>query len=275
MGKTLEEYKEIARLARIKTISMIYVAQTSHVGSCLSVIDILAVLYMGVVKNLDKDLKQERDRVVLSKGWAAASLYYFLAEKGVIPTEDLETYCMPGSKYIGLAEPFVRGVEAAGGAMGHGLPMATGMAFGAKRAEEEWHTYVVMSDGEMDSGTTWESALFAAHHKLDNLTVIIDYNKWQAIGRTNEVLNLEPLGNKWKAFGWEVLEIDGHNYQEIEQALNHRANGKPVAIIAHTVKGSGGDTACDIFEDKLEWHYRNIDETTYKEAIELLSKKKV
>ena len=246
---------------------MIYAAQTSHVGSCLSAIDILTVLYMGVVRNLDKNLKEDRDRVIASKGWAAASMYYFLAEKGVIPKEDLETYCKPGSKYIGLAEPYVRGIEAAGGAMGHGLPMGTGMAFGAKRAGEAWKTYVVMSDGEMDCGTTWECALIAAHHKLDNLTVIIDYNKWQAIGRTNEILNLEPLKDKWKAFGWEVLEIDGHNYRQIEDALRHEVKDKPLAVIAHTLKGKGVSE----MEDKIEWHYRNIPEDVYKRAIEELN----
>jgi transketolase len=261
-----EEHKVIATEARKAVLGMIYRAQTSHIGSNLSCIDILTVLYMGVAENIDKDLRDERDRVILSKGWAAASVYYFLAEKGIIPKEDLEMYCMPNSKYIGLAEPVVRGIEAAGGAMGHGLPMAVGMAFGAKRAEDAWHTYVVMSDGEMDSGTTWESALLGAHHKLDNLTVIVDYNKWQAIGRTNEVLNLEPLGDKWKAFGWEVVEIDGHNYEEIEQALNHRADGKPVAIIAHTVKGKG----ISEMEDKIEWHYRNIPDDVYKRALEEL-----
>jgi len=260
------DYKKIATDARKTVLRMIYEAQTSHIGSNLSAIDILAVLYMGVAQNLDTEMKQERDRVIASKGWIAASVYYFLAEKGIIPKKDLETYCMPGSKYIGLAEPTVRGIEAAGGAMGHGLPMGCGMALGAKRAEEGWHTYILMSDGEMDSGTTWESALIAAHHKLDNLTVIIDYNKWQAIGRTNEVLNLEPLADKWKAFGWEVLEIDGHDYGQIENALRHRTKDKPVAVIANTVKGKG----ISEMEDKLEWHYRNIPDDVYKRALEEL-----
>jgi len=267
MEKKLEEYKEIARQARIKTISMIHAAQTSHVGSCLSVIDILTVLYMGVVKNLDKNLNEDRDRVIASKGWVAAAMYYFLAEKKIIPKEDLETYCKPGSKYIGLAEPYVRGIEAAGGAMGHGLSMGTGMAFGAKRAGWGWKTYVLMSDGEMDCGTTWECALIAAHHKLDNLTAIIDYNKWQAIGRTNEVLNLEPLKEKWEAFGWEVLEIDGHNYQQVETALKYQPINKPLIIIAHTIKGKGVSE----MEDKIEWHYRNIPDDVYKRAIKELN----
>lgn len=263
---TNNDYKKIATAARKKVLGMVYNAQTSHIGSNLSCIDILAVLYMGIVRNLDEDLKQERDRVILSKGWAAASIYYFLAEKGVIPKEDLETYCKPGSKYIGLAEPSVRGIEVAGGAMGHGLPMGVGMALGAKKAEEKWRVYILMSDGEMDCGTTWESALLAAHHKLDKLTVIIDYNKWQAIGRTNEVLNLEPLSDKWKAFGWEVLEIDGHDYEQIENAFRHQVKDKPLAIIAHTTKGRGVSE----MEDKIEWHYRNIPDDVYERAIKEL-----
>ena len=263
---TNNDYKKIATAARRKVLEMIYKAQTSHIGSCLSAIDILTVLYMGVVKNLDKDFKDDRDRVIASKGWIAAVMYYFLAEKGVIPKEDLETYCAPGSKYIGLAEPTVKGIEAAGGAMGHGLPMGVGMALGAKKAGEKWKTYILMSDGEMDSGTTWESALLAAHHELDNLTVIVDYNKWQALGRTNEVLNLEPLGDKWKAFGWEVLEIDGHDYEQIEKALNHESTNKPVIIIANTIKGKG----ISEMEDKLEWHYRNIPDDVYERAMKEL-----
>ena len=262
----MTDYKKIAREARKKVLEMVYKAQASHIGSNLSCIDILAVLYMGIVKNLDTDFKENRDRVITSKGWAAASVYYFLSEKGVIPKEDLETYCMPNSKYIGLAEPSVKGIEAAGGAMGHGLPMGTGMAFGAKRAGETWKTYVVMSDGEMDCGTTWECALIAAHHKLDNLVVIIDYNKWQAIGRTNEVLNLEPLKDKWEAFGWEALEVNGHDYKEIERALQHQAKEKPLVVIAHTVKGKGVAE----MEDKIEWHYRNIPDDVYKRALEEL-----
>ncbi|MCH8986609.1 transketolase, partial [Patescibacteria group bacterium] len=156
--------------------------------------------------------------------------------------------------------------EAAGGAMGHGLPMGLGMALGAKRAQENWKTYVLMSDGEMDSGTTWESALLAAHHELDNLTVIVDYNKWQALGRTNEVLNIEPLGDKWKAFGWEVLEIDGHDYKQIEKSLNHKPIKKPLIIIANTIKGKGVSE----MEDKLEWHYRNIPDDVYERAMQEL-----
>src|SRR3990167_4552103 len=172
---------------------MIHKAGTSHIGSNFSVIDIAAVLYTLA----DFSDWGKRDRIIWSKGWAAATAYYFLAHRDIIPRADLDTYCMPGSEYIRLAEPTVKGIEAAGGAMGHGLPMGLGMALGAKLKSEDWKTYVIMSDGEMDCGTTWESALMAAHHNLDNLVVIVDCNGFQAMGTKKEVLNVEPLAEKF------------------------------------------------------------------------------
>ncbi len=271
----MQEYKKIATDARKKVLQMIHKAGTSHVGSNFSCIDIMAVLFAKM--NIDKNLKEDRDRFILSKGWAAASLYYFLAQKDIISKEDLESYCMEDSKYIGLSEPDVRGVEVAGGAMGHGLPMALGMALGAKLAGEQWQTYVLMSDGELDCGTTWESALLAAHHKLGNLTLIIDCNEFQAMGTKHEVLDMEPLADKWRAFHWEVLEINGHDYGHIDSALEHALHSKrvrPLVVIARTLKGSGGQTACDIFENKLEWHYKNVDKDTYQRALALLNQDK-
>lgn len=257
-----DHYEIVANQARNKILDMIFKAQTSHIGSNFSCVDILTVLY-GIA-NITDEFTEDRDRIVLSKGWAAAAAYYFLARKGVIPEADLETYCMPESKYIGLAEPYVRGIEAAGGAMGHGLPMAVGMALAAQRAEVPWKTYVLMSDGEMDCGTTWESALIANHHRLGNLTVIVDYNKWQAIGRTNEVLRLEPFREKWEAFGFETREVDGHNFNELERAFTYPPLylDRPKVVIAHTVKGKG----VSFMEDKLEWHYRNVDKESYEKA---------
>lgn len=270
----MENYKKIANNARKKVLLMIHKAQTSHVGSNFSCIDILAVLFSKL--HLDKNLSPDRDRFVLSKGWAAASLYYFLAEKGIIPKKDLEEFGKEGSKYIGLAEPDVRGVEVAGGAMGHGLPIALGMALAAKRADEPWKTYVLMSDGELDCGTTWECALLAAHQKLNNLAVIVDCNDFQAMGTKKEVLDMEPLADKWRAFNWEVVEINGHDYGQISETLDRiKITQKPLMIIAKTTKGSGGDTACDIFENKLEWHYKNVDKETYENAVKLLNQKKV
>jgi len=269
----MQDYKKIANDARRKVLEMVHLGQTSHIGSNFSAIDIMAVLFEKL--NLDKDLKPDRDRFVLSKGWVASALYYFLSEKGIIPKEDLEEFGKEGSKYIGLAEPDVRGVEVAGGAMGHGLPIAVGMAIAAQRGNEKWKTYVLMSDGELDCGTTWECALLAGHHKLNNLVVIVDYNGFQAMGTKKEVLDMEPLADKWGAFNWDVVEIDGHDYAQIEKALNQAGKTeKPLMIIAKTIKGSGGQTKCDIFENKLEWHYKNVDRETFERATELLNQSK-
>ncbi len=258
----MENYKKVANEARKKVLEMVHRGQTSHIGSNFSCMDILAVLFSKI--NLDEELKIDRDRFVLSKGWVAAALYYFLSEKGIIPKEDLELFGKEGSKYIGLSEPEVRGVEMSGGAMGHGLPIATGMALASKRAEESWKTYVLMSDGELDCGTTWECALLAAHQKLDNLAVIIDANGFQAMGTKKEVLDMEPLAEKWKAFNWDVVEIDGHNYEQISDALDKiKTTGKPLMIIARTKKGKG----VSFFEGKLEWHYKTIDAENYQKAL--------
>lgn len=258
----IQKYRDISREARKTVLRMVHLGQTSHIGSNFSAMDIMAVLFSKL--NIDKDLKPDRDRFVLSKGWVAAALYYFLSEKEIIPKEDLEEFGKDGSKYIGLAEPEVRGVEVAGGAMGHGLPIALGMALAAKRGDEPWKTYVLMSDGELDCGTTWECALLAAHQKLNNLTVIIDSNGFQAMGTKKEVLDMEPLADKWKAFNWDVIEIDGHDYAQIERALDMAGTTpKPLMIIARTTKGKG----VSFFEGKLEWHYKTIDEENYQKAL--------
>ena len=169
---------------------------------------------------------------------------------------------------MGLSEPEVRGVEVAGGAMGHGAPIALGMALAAKRSKESWKTFVLMSDGELDCGTTWECALLAAQQKLDNLAVIVDYNGFQAMGTKKEVLDMEPLADKWRAFNWDVVEIDGHDYTQIEDALSRIGTaGKPLMIIARTTKGKG----VSFFEGKLEWHYKTIDEENYQKALKELT----
>lgn len=263
----MADYQKLATRVRRRVLGMVHSAQTSHIGSNLSCIDILAVLY-GKIVNVDHELKEDRDRILFSKGWAAAAAYAFLVEKGILSEKDLDTYCKPGSPLIGLVERSVRGIEASTGSMGHGLPIGIGMALGAKRSGERWKTYVLLSDGEMDCGTTWESALIASHHKLDNLLAIIDYNKWQAIGRTNKVLNLEPLGDKWRAFGWEVREIDGHDFNAIEEALSIPPTlaGVPVVVIAHTIKGKG----VSFMEDKLIYHYKSISDKEYELALKEL-----
>lgn len=253
-------YKEKAKALRKAVLELIYNAQTSHIGSNFSCIDILTVLYDKA--NLTKELKEDRDRIVISKGWVAASIYILLAEKGIIPKEDLKTYCQEGSKYIGLLEPSIKGVEAAGGAMGFGLPFGVGFALSKKIKKEKGRVFVLMSDGEMDCGTTWESALIAAHHNLDNLTVIVDANSLQAMGKVEEILNTNPLGKKWRSFGWKVKEINGHNFEEIEKSLVKE--DRPTVIIAHTIKGKG----VSFMENNNLYHYKAPSEEEYRLALE-------
>jgi len=259
------DYKKIALEARKAVLKMVYEVQTSHISSNFSCIDILAVLYN--IANVDKDLKEDRDRIVVSKGWVAAAVYYFLAEKGIILKEDLKTYCKDKSKYVGLAEPYVRGIEAAGGSMGFGLPFGTGFALAKKIKKEKGKVFVLMSDGEMQIGTTWESALIASQHKLDNLFVVVDANDLQAMGKVKEILDIEPLEDKWKAFGWEVRKIDGHNFKEIEDSLSGSCEGKPQVIIAKTIKGKG----VSFMEGNNLYHYKAPSEEEYQKALKELN----
>ena len=260
------KYKEIAREVRKTVLRLIYQAQSSHIGSNFSCIDLLTVIFEKA--NLDKNLKEDRDRIVVSKGWIAAAMYVFLARKGIIPEEDLETFSKDGSKYIGLAEPNIRGIEAAGGSMGFGLPFGLGFAFAKKIKKEQGRVFVLMSDGEMDCGTTWESALIAAHNKLDNLLVAVDANGLQAMGRTKEILDTKPLKDKWEAFGWEAREISGHNFEEIERAFTNPPSqeGKPIIVIARTIKGKG----VSFMENNNLYHYKAPSEEEYRKALEEL-----
>lgn len=260
-------YREKALAARRKVLSMIHKAGTSHIASNFSVIDIMTVLY----ENL-----KEGDEVVVSKGWAAASIYYFLAQQGKIPEADLDLF--PNAPYLGLAETTVNGVLCNGGAVGHGSPVAVGIALGKKRAKEKGTVYCIMSDGEWDEGSTWEAALSAGHHKLDNLVFITDNNCWQAMGKTEDILNLEPMLEKWEAFNWKAIRIDGHNHSEIEDVINGYFSKSlfPRMIVADTIKGKG----VSFFENPPEhktmgntghlYHYKNLDIPTFEAALKEL-----
>lgn len=267
---------QIAKEVRRNILKMHFLSKESHIGSALSCADILAVLYFSALNiNPKKPLDENRDRFILSKGHAVSALYAVLAERGFFSKKLLDTFCQDGSALPGHStKNTAPGVEVSTGSLGHGLPMGVGMALAAKKDKKKWRVFVLMSDGECDEGTTWESALFAAHHKLDNLTVIIDRNRFQALGRTSEVLNTEPLKDKWLTFGWQFREIKGHNFDETEKAFSEVPfeKNKPSVIIADTIKGSGGKTNCKIFEDKLEWHYKSPDKDTYENAIKLLNK---
>jgi transketolase len=258
---------EFAHHIRTRTLQMINRARSSHIGSSFSMADLLAVLYNGVLR---VDPKQpdwpDRDRFILSKGHACAALYVALANRGFFPDSWLDDFCQDGARLAGHATHVgVPGVEISTGSLGHGLPIGCGMALAAKRDRAPHRVFVMLSDGECDEGSNWEAALFAPHHQLDNLVVIIDYNKIQSLGTVKDVLDLEPFADKWRAFGWAVQEIDGHNLQEIEQALTDvpAKAGKPTCVIAHTIKGKG----VSFMEHKLLWHYRSPNSEEMAEAM--------
>ena len=246
-----------AHRIRTRTLQMINRARSSHIGSSFSMADLLAVLYNGILRVDPKHPDwPERDRFILSKGHACAALYVALAERGFFPDAWLDDFYQDGARLAGHATHVgVPGVEISTGSLGHGLPIGCGMALAAKRNRELHRVFVMLSDGECDEGSNWEAALFAPHHQLDNLVVIVDYNKIQSLGTVKEVLDLEPFADKWRAFGWEVREIDGHNVRDIERVLADlpAKAGKPTCVIAHTIKGKG----VSFMEDKLLWHYRS------------------
>ena len=252
----LERTEALARAIRADALRMVHRANASHIGSALSMCDLLAVLYSGILRvDPARPEWSERDRFILSKGHGAASAYAVLAEAGFFPVEWLETYCQDGSKLAGHLTRGVPGVEFSTGSLGHGMPVGCGLALAAKSGGAPYRVFVLLSDGELDEGSNWEAILFAPQHRLDNLVAIVDYNKIQSFGRVEEVLSLEPLADKWRTFGWAVHAIDGHDHAQITEALATvpREPGKPTAIIAHTIKGKG----VGFMEDQLAWHYKS------------------
>jgi len=251
-----QELERIARELRFRTVRTSHLSGTPHLGSCLSCLDLLVYLYWRVLKIDPSNAKDEgRDRFILSKGHAAPVLFQVLAERGFFSVEDLEDYGKDGSIFgeHPPAPKYLPGIEAATGSLGHGLPMGLGMALAARIQGASYRTYVILSDGECNEGSVWEAALMAAAQKISSLTVFVDYNKWQATGRSNEVLGLAPLAAKWAAFGWSVQEIDGHDFAAIEAAASKSDElGRPKVIIANTVKGKG----VSFMEDDNNWHYR-------------------
>jgi transketolase len=258
----MNELTQRSKSIRKNILDMIYTTRASHIGSCFSVVDILNILY---AKILDVDpkfpKKLDRDFFIMSKGHAAAALYSTLAYYDFFPIQELVDYCKNGSRLAGHITANVPGIELSTGALGHGLSVGCGIALATKKK-----VYIILSDGECDEGSIWEAALFAPHHYLNNLTVIIDYNKIQSCGLINEVLNLEPFANKWRSFNWEVLEVDGHNFVDLDRAFAYQAS-LPKVIIAHTIKGKG----VSFMENNLIWHYQSPDEIQYDQAKKELS----
>ena len=262
--------EELAKKIRIHAVNMTSSGGSSHIGSILSMTDIIAVLYGAILKVDPNNVNwKDRDRFILSKGHSGAGVYAALAEMGFFPIEKLLTHYQDGSDLSGhVSHKGIPGVEFSTGSLGHGLSVATGMALAAKLDNESHRTFVVMSDGECDEGSNWEAVLFAAHHKLNNLVAIIDFNKLQSIKSTTETLNLEPFADKWRSFGWCVKEVDGHNHDELHNALSivQSDGSMPTCIIAHTTKGKG----VPFMENNVLWHYRSPQGKELLDALEAL-----
>jgi len=257
--------KKLAGNIRLHAINMTSSGGSSHVGSILSIADILAVLYGSILNYKSNSPRwKDRDRFILSKGHAGAGVYAALAESGFMSTDKLKTHYQDGSDLSGhVSHKGIPGVEFSTGSLGHGLPVATGMALAAKINQNHHKVYVLMSDGECDEGSNWEAALFAPHHKLDNLVVIIDRNKLQSIHSTEDTLGLEPFVDKWQAFGWNVIEVDGHHHEQLLSACGSKVVGKPLCIVANTTKGKG----ISFMENQVLWHYRSPQGEEYDAAI--------
>lgn len=245
--------KDFANKIRKHILNMVYNSGGSHIASALSIVDLISVLYNEILKIDCKNPKwQERDRFILSKGHACTPIYATLAELGFFSVSDLELYGKDNSILMNHISHKVSGVEFSTGALGHGLPFGVGKAKAAKILNQNWQTFVLLSDGELDEGSNWEAFMFAAHHKLNNLTAIIDYNKLQSLDSVEKTMAIEPLEQKFKSFGWDVFEVDGHNYSQISNAFLDNSNSNPKVVIAHTVKGKG----VSFMENKVEWHYK-------------------
>lgn len=258
----------LSREIRLQSLKMVFRGKASHIGGALSVADILAVLYGRVMQVDPRDPEwSHRDRFFLSKGHACTALYAVLSIQGFFPKEMLEHYVSDGSPLQGHASHHLPGVELSTGSLGHALPVACGVALAAKRKKLNFRIFVVLSDGELNEGSNWEALMFAAHHRLDNLTVLVDYNKIQSLGRVEQVLDPEPLAAKCSAFRWEVREVNGHCHQSLTDALLRLASpGVPFIVLAHTKKGKG----VDFMEDQLLWHYKSPDEKEYMNAVRQL-----
>lgn len=266
-GSAPNESVALARRIRLDALSMTNSGGSSHIGSILSCADIVAVLYSGFLRvDPGRPRWPDRDRFILSKGHAGAAVYAALAERGFFPTSELARHCQDGSYLSGhVSHKGVPGVELSTGSLGHGLPVASGMAYAAKLDRARHRVVVLMSDGECDEGTTWEAALFAAHHGLENLVAIIDYNKVQSLGYVADTLGLEPFADKWESFGWKVLETDGHDHGQLSTTLTQTSapTGRPTCVIAHTVKGRG----VSFMEHSVLWHYRTARNEDYARAL--------
>ncbi len=257
-----------AKQVRRRVLELCSQKRTSHIGGAFSVADILAVLYAEILDiSADKPDAPGRDRLFFSKGHACTALYAVLELHGFFKGQDLlKEFTENGTYFTSHVNHNLPGVELSTGSLGHALGVACGSALAGKRRKQAWSVFTILSDGELDEGSNWEAILFAAHHKLDNLVAVIDYNKIQSFGSVSEVMNLEPLADKFRAFNWEVEEVDGHNVPALQDVLTRfkgSRNGRPKCVIAHTVKGKG----VSFMEHDLAWHYRSPSEADVLRAL--------
>jgi transketolase len=262
---------ELARRIRVDTLRMTSRGGSSHIAPIFSIADILAVLY-GRVLHVDprNPRHPERDRFLLSKGHAGAAVYAALAELGFFPKEKLATHYQDGSDLSGhVSHKGIPGVELSTGSLGHGLSVGVGMATAAKMAGAPHRVFVLMGDGECDEGANWEAALFAAHHRLDNLIGIVDYNRVQSLDTVENTLGLEPFADKWRSFGWAVVEVDGHDHEALASCFARipAESGKPTCVLAYTVKGKG---VSFMERDPVLWHYRTARGEEFQAALDEL-----
>lgn len=261
--------KILAWKIRKDALNMVHLAHASHIASVFSCADIVAVLYADImnydIRNPQWDM---RDRFVLSKGHSGAALYAALAEVGYFNTDDLQMYGQNGSSFSCHVSHRVPGVEVSTGSLGHGMGIACGMALNAKLRKKEYKTYVVLGDGECNEGIVWEAVMLASQNHLSNFTAIVDYNKMQALGFTKDIICMDSMKDMWKAFGWYVVETDGHSHEKLKAAFLEDNHGKPKVIIAHTIKGKG----VSFMENELLWHYRDPQGEYYKKALAELEK---
>ncbi|MEU4692649.1 transketolase [Actinoplanes sp. NPDC023714] len=259
---------DLARAVRAHVLRMTSSGRSSHVGSALSCADLLAVLYADVLQaDPEHPDWPDRDRVIMSKGHAGAALYAVLAERGFFDTAVLHRHYQNGSYLSGhVSHVGIPGVEFSTGSLGHGLPVGAGLAWRARQTGRSWRTYVLLGDGECDEGSVWEAAMFAGHHELASLVAIVDYNRMQSLGTTDETLTLEPFAAKWRAFGWDVAEVDGHDHAALVTALRVPRTaepGRPRCVLAHTVKGKG----VSFMENRVLWHYRHASAEELERAL--------
>jgi transketolase len=263
---SVAELAALAQRSRSAVLAMGATEHGAHVGGSLSAVDLLTVLYAEILRVRPANPAwSDRDWFILSKGHAAAALYAVLSERGFFPTAECRDYGAPGSRLAGHPLRKLPGVEFATGSLGHGLPLAAGVAWASRRTGHPRRVFVLLGDGELQEGSNWEAIMFAAQSGLSNLVAIVDRNGWQISGRTEECVGLEPLAERWRSFGWGCLEVDGHDLSALREVLAAAppVAGRPTVVIAHTVKGRG----VPMFEDKKQSHFVKLTDRLHRQAV--------